>query len=230
MVPHQRGDGAGDAVHLVLFARRRQKVDAFGGRNFCFLHIARKAAFREEGAGEGEKFLRAETRFLCQHDAVGVALRFLQLAVELVRPCEIGISHGRFRPVHGERHGHFLRRVNEGGDDVNLLRRHAIEAINPHMGAANGFGFGDFSCQEIEETSLIGKVSAQVLVVSAIEERQIRRLLAQRRVPFPFGGVIQLFLRHAEHIQLVEEVCELFREMGIAGGAENHLQLVFVFL
>ena len=90
----------------------------------------------EEMARHERKVAGAEAFPFREHDGGGAAYRALQLAVELIRPGEVRIFRRLFRTVHLQRHGDFRSCVNERGYDADLLRRHAVEAIDPDMGAA----------------------------------------------------------------------------------------------
>ena len=68
-----------------------------------------------------------------------MADRALHLVVELIRPGEVRIFRRLFRTVHLQCHGDFLGCVNERGHDADFLRRHAVKAIDPDVGAAELF-------------------------------------------------------------------------------------------
>lgn len=55
--------------------------------------------------------------------------------------------------------------MNERGHDADL-RRHAVEAINPDVGAAELLI--DFPCEKVEETPFISKMHTQIVVVRFI--------------------------------------------------------------
>ena len=92
-------------------------------------------AFKEMACHE-RKVAGAEAFFFREHDGGGMADRALQLAVELIWPGEVRIFRRLFRTVHLQCHGDFLSCVNERGHDADLLRRHAVEAIDPDVRAA----------------------------------------------------------------------------------------------
>ena len=62
-------------------------------------------------------------------------------------------------------------------------------------------------------------------MVCAVEEGEIRHFPAQRCVPLGFGGMGHVLFRYAEHVELVEETGELFREMGMGGCFHYHPEL-----
>ena len=72
-----------------------------------------------------------EANFFRKRREVRMALTKGQVLVQLVRTKEGRILCGIFRPVHLQRHRDFFCRMDEGGNDIDFLRRHAVEAVDP---------------------------------------------------------------------------------------------------
>ena len=121
---------------------------------------------------------------------------------------EIGVHHRFFRPVHLQGHGDILCRVKKGVDDVDFLGRHTVEPVNPDVGGRKGGGLWNFPGQQVEKASLVVEMVLQVAVVGTVQEGEVRHLPPQRAVSLGCGGIFQILLRYAEHIQLVEKAGE----------------------